>query len=563
MTRPNILTALVVLVALAAPAALVAATDPLAVVSAPDGHGGTPIVGYLKNKSAVITDAAAKDLDVGSVEDRDQIRRQVARTTVEYANEFVKNFDAKELAERLKKIYREEDVGVLPDHVMKFIGSLDMVEIDDFFEGANVDKEKTDLDRIKMAYVIKSLSEYATPPGGPEGHGEAVDETVPTIDPNESIHGQIAAYGDVEFKNKMEEYENGFRRSYKFQVPQPHATDKEREESGGEGAVMETTDNFGGMIPQMQEIGRMVDGLQNSRTTNWWRNLQAAGVEQASGPDDSSKNGVLGSDAYQGADGSWWRVKSDWWFHSHEDGTIRSFAQENTSLYRPPALEAGAQLLSTEKKMIESDELLTTDLGKFRALVTNAEQKVLYIDYEHFPKGMTPGKISEGIWGYGEDGKPISVAWFDPSLCTPEQMEGGIRFDWHELPDGTAAPQPEEVVVDSDHPYGNTADGTGEWDLMVIRAVYWKDIQIPIYQYDLSYKESGYPEEVAKDEEQLAKVKSEDVVLQMEKEVDAYDYPPDLVEYLIPPLLEPPLPPTTFTRNEYPMGVSYGGMGGR
>jgi len=532
---------------------------PLDVVEEEDAY-----VGDLVNKTVVITDNADA-IDIDSDADRDKIRREMATRTIEYANEFVENFDVDDLASRLAEIFPEEYVNDFPDHIMKFIGSLDSIELDDYF--ASVDNvEKDDLDRIKMAYVVKSLAEHAPPPGGNEGHGEVIEIDVPGITREEEI--EVVVIGDQDFLDKMAEYEDGFTEAYKYQVPKSHATDKEREESDGEGAIEECTDNFEEQIANMVKLAQMKDGLDNSRTSNWWRNLQGAGVEQCEGEDDGNKtfngNDQFGSDAYQDDDGIWWRVKGDWWVHRHEDGTIRSFAQEEVDgfdPYRPPALVSGAQLLSTELKIFESDDALSCDMGKFRELVCNAEQKVLYIDYEHFPKGMKPGKISEGLWGYSEDGKPIEVSWYDPSIATPEQLAEGLRMDTHILPDGTEAPAPEEVIVDSDHPRGNTADGSGNWDLMVVRGIYWKDIRIPIYEYDMSYAVS-YPDTEDPDEENAPKVKTEDVVLRMEKEVDAYDTPPDLITYIVPPLLEAPLPPTTYTRNEYPLGVSYSGSGG-
>jgi hypothetical protein len=520
-------------------------------------------VGEIKNRAGTITGDEAEGLDVDQLEDRDKIRREASSDIIEYANEFTRNCDVQELKQQLCEVFPEEYVNQIPDHVMTYIHSLDMIELDDYFAKTDNNPEATKLDKIKMAFVMMSLAAHAVPPGGELGHDQVVDEDVPTVDDGwrEDLSADAQQYGDPDFLDKMSTYEDGFLEMYEYKVPAPRATDQEE----GEGAIKECTDNFDRMVPRLQEIAQMANGLDNSLTTNWWRNLQGAGVEQcAEGESSLNMQGAnqFGSEAIEGEDGTFWRVKEDWWFHKHEDGTIRSFAQEATDTYdpyQPPPLNSGAQLLATEIGVLESDDPFSCDLGKYRALISNAEQKILYIDYEHFPKGMQPGKISEGIWGYSEDGNPIAVGWFDASLCTPEQTEEGIRFDYHFQPDGTQMEQPEEVAVSSDYP--EELDPEGHWDMMIIRAAYWADINIPIYEYNRSYQAS-YPEEEGTDPEEAPHVKVEDVVLRMEKEVDAMDVPPDLVPYTIPPLLEPPLPPTTFTRNEYPLGVSYSGRGG-
>ena len=220
-------------------------------------------------------------------------------------------------------------------------------------------------------------------------------------------------------------------------------------------------------------------GLPNQITSQNWLDMEADGVEQL--PDGS------------------WRVKKDWWAHTHADGTIRDFQQDN---YDAKPLHSGSEVLATELESIKPSGM---KMSQFRAALSNAEQKILYIDYEHAPKGVNLAeyKIKHPVKGFN----------------------------------------PIQVVVPSDHPYGNTKSGTGQWDTMIVRNACWKDIAIPIH---------------VKNDKLGIDVKLEDLVLKWEKEVDLYDVRQDF-NYLIPPLLEPPLPPTTLTRNQYPMAPSWGG----
>jgi len=474
-------------------------------------------VGDLRNKTLVLVNHG--EYDITKDADRARLQREVGKRTIDYMNEYTKNFDLDALKKHLERIFPAQHVDQLPSHVVDFIHGLDNVEIDDYYAGKDNDATKSLYERKQMAFVMQNLFEHNPPPGGP-GVGPATvsEDPVPTVDHHDSM-----VWGDPKFRASMKTYEAEFLESFKYQVPAP----KQKDTDEGEGAYRERTDDGDSIIDMMVDIGAMPNGLVNSLTAPGWREMQADGVE----PDPNNPGH--------------WRVKPDWWHHRHSDGTVWSIPQEtvgDADPYRPAPLVSGAQLMSTELDIFASAEPTTCKLGRFRQLVCNAEQKVLVVDYEHYPKGMAPQKIAEGAWAPTRDGNAIV------------HIENG-GWDLHHALDGTPVPPPTETIVPSNHPYGNTADGTGDWDLMVIRAVYWEDIQIPIYEHNLSYQMS-YQDE-PQDEASAPKVKSEDVVLRMEKECDAYDTPPPLPDYIIPPLLEPPLPPTTLTREEYPLGVQY------
>jgi len=190
-----------------------------------------------------------------------------------------------------------------------------------------------------------------------------------------------------------------------------------------------------------------------------------------------------------------WQLQPGWFAHTHEMGTIRDYQQEN---YDAGNLQSGAELVSTELDSFSED----IKMSKFRALVSHGEQKVLYVDYEHAPDGFE-------LNAHEIDRNPFRENGVDPKV----------------------------VVVDSNHP-------SGGYETMIIRNVCFRDISIPIMMID---------------EANDTKVKVEDEILKWEKEVDTWDKPPIPVDYIIPPLLEGPLPPTTFTRDQYPLAPSWGG----
>ena len=378
---------------------------------------------------------------------RDRIRKLVReRTALSLAN-FVKGFDVDELKATMA---RHKDGGsAIPADVTAFIGSVDTIELDDGFA-----KDTKAVDAAKKLFVFKTLVSFDLPPE------EAAPAKAARVGSEEKLlPGETE---DVERANLIRLYEKTHPRQYRFEIDQAKV-------------IKEDPNDYVENMKHLKEIAAK-GGLPNSVTSRKWIEGQADCVDENGNP----KPGV--------------------WVHTHADGTIRDFPQES---YEVPPLASGKALAATEYDALD----VKTPMDQYRDLVSHAEQKVLYVDYEHYPEGMTPTR--DAAIDVNKVGAP-----------------------------GT------QVITDSDHPYGNTKDGTGSWDKKIIRAVYWRDIAIPIVMID---RADGARTMVA------------DQILLWEKMVDLWDTPPDRIPYMIPPLLEPPEPPTTYTRNQFPLRPTYGG----
>lgn len=399
-------------------------------------------------KTTIITDTANEyplDLaDAGSSQaTRDKIRAEISEKTARSLAHFVKDFDPETVKKGLRQ--HTEVQSAIPMDVIRFIGTTDQIEIDDDFgkEGENTDK-------AKKLFLFKTLLEFAQPKSNSASRAAGDGG-------NASL---LSAEEKQEYaKLRVEEMKNA--PVYKFEVDQS-------------AIIEEDPNDYVENMKYLKEIAAK-GGLPNSVTSQKWIDGQADCVDD----NGNAKPGV--------------------WIHTHADGTIRDFPQDS---YKVPPLRSGLELACTELDALTPK----TPLNQYRDLVSHAEQKVLYVDYEHYPEGMEP---------------------------TPNDIDVNK----------VGAPG-EQVVTDSDHPYGNTKDGTGNWDKKIIRAVYWRDIAVPI---------------LCIDERDGEKCTVADLMLYWEKMVDAYDTPPDRLVYMIPPLLEPPLPPTTFTRNQFPLKPTYGG----
>jgi hypothetical protein len=381
---------------------------------------------------------------------RDKIRGIVSKKTDRYLHNFVAGFDPEEVKKQLAK--HQEAQSVVPGDVMAFIGSFDKIEIDDQFDEKGTEK-------AKMLFIFKSLLEFNNPEDFPDSAKSAAIEQKDI----EQSSAEVALEHERDNQEalKARDYEKNNYRKYHFEIDQSKV-------------IKEDPSDYVENMKLLKEIAAK-GGLPNSVTSQSWLDMQADCVDDNGNP----KPGV--------------------WVHTHADGTIRDFPQDS---YAVPPIESGRELACTELDALKED----TPLRQYRDLVSSAEQKVLYVDYEHYPEGMEPTPADIDVNKVGAPG--------------------------------------EQVVTDSDHPYGNTKDGTGPWDKKIIRALYWRDISIPIVMID---------------DRDGARALVSDVLLLWEKMVDAYDTPPDRIPYIIPPLLEPPLPPTTLTRNQFPLVPTYGG----
>lgn len=377
---------------------------------------------------------------------RDRIRKAVSERTAQSLVHFVAGFDPDEVKAGLAR-HRERGSSI-PADVTAFIGSVDTIELDDAFE-----KDNKKADAAKKLFVFKTLLSFDAP--------EAEEASSGSARIGRETDGMTADADAAKRLQAIKLHEKTKRRKYRFEIEKSKV-------------IREDPNDYVENMKYLKEIAAK-GGLPNSVTSREWINSQADLVDDKG----DAKPGV--------------------WIHTHADGTIRDFPQES---YEIPPLKSGRELAATEFDALDAG----TPMNQYRDLVSHAEQKVLYVDYEHHEKGSTPGPMTIDVNRTGAPG--------------------------------------EQVVTDSDHPYGNTKDGTGNWDKKIIRAVYWRDIAIPIQMIDEADGE---------------KCLVADQILLWEKMVDAWDTPPDRLVYMIPPLLEPPDPGPTYTRNQFPLVPTYGG----
>ncbi|MCK5684871.1 hypothetical protein KAJ27_12150 [bacterium] len=432
------------------------------------------------------------DKDVMNIENpevRKSIRKSRFKNNLTKCKNFCKNFSMDDLKKQLANIKIKELPNKIPAHILKFIGNVKELELDDNLVGLDYggsgmseeeeEKITADITKFKIAYVLKKMTMFDDPSQLPtkdimelaKKKWEKAKKVIAKVNADPSV--KLTNDEEEEIVEAPDDYEVTNHTDYYFEMEKSAIKKEDKNDYLDQTSLS--------LVKAIAAAG----GLPNQITSQGWLDMQADGVVQ--NPDGT------------------WSVKKDWWAHTHADGTIRDFQQDN---YDAKPLQSGSEMLSTELDKIKPD---TMKMSMFRAALSNAEQKILYIDYEHAPKGFNLAS--------------------DPNIKHPVN---GFK--------------PIQVVVPSDHPYGTTATG-GHWDTMIVRNACWKDIAIPIHILSHEKDAKGVP---------LVDVLLEDLVLKWEKEVDLYDVRQDF-HYIIPPLLEPPLPPTTLTRNQYPMAPSWGG----
>ncbi len=428
-------------------------------------------------------------MNIESPEVRKAITQSRFKDNLKKCKNFCKNFSMDDLKKQLAKITIKELPNKIPAHILKFIGNVKDLELDDNlvgldFGGSGMSDEEEEkitdeIAKFKIAYVLKKMTLFDDPSQLPtkdimELAKKKWDNTKKIIQKvNTDPKTELSTDEKEDIADGPDDYEKGNNVDYYFEMEKSAIKKEDKNDYLDQESLS--------LVKAIAAAG----GLPNQITSQGWLDMQADGVVQ--NPDGT------------------WSVKKDWWAHTHADGTIRDFQQDN---YDAKPLQNGSEVLSTELDKIKPD---TMKMSMFRAALSNAEQKILYIDYEHAPQGYN-----------------LSA---DPVIKHP-----------------VSGFNPIQVVVPSDHPYGTTANG-GHWDTMIVRNALWKDIAIPIHVLSHEKDSNGAP---------VVDVLLEDLVLKWEKEVDLYDVRQDF-HYIIPPLLEPPLPPTTLTRNQYPMAPSWAG----
>ncbi len=286
--------------------------------------------GLVISETAIIEDNYGY-INLDDVDARDELRDEIGKRNVLFANNFVRYLKTGQWRENLKKLVNPADVASIPNNLVSWLEN-DVEEIN--FDGTWDDEDQERLDKIRSAMAIKGLLDFGIP-------GKSMPHEIPGEASGDAIEGFLigsSGGADPAFLQKIREYEDNYQKMWVIKV------------EGSDGrADAPAIDIEGAIIGMMNQA---ISGVKNP---------------PSQGDVDSFVESVSGLFA-DPTDGGW-KINSGWWNLTHAGGSLASTANQYNMV-------SGAQLLGIKMKDINPATATADEL--IEALSTASKYSIEY-----------------------------------------------------------------------------------------------------------------------------------------------------------------------------------------
>ena len=306
------------------------------------------LYGLVISETAIIEDNYGY-INLDDVDARDELRDEIGKRNVLFANNFVKFLKTGKWRESLKKLINPADVAAFPSSLVSWLEN-DVQPID--FDGTWDDEDRERLDKIRSAMAIKGLLDFGVP-------GKSMPHEVAGEATGGAIEGfLIGSTGgaDPALLQKIKEYEDAYQKMWVIKV----------EGSTGRSDAP-TIDIEGAIIGMMNQA---IAGVANPPS----QGDVDAFVESVSG---------LFADPTDGG----WKINSGWWNLTHAGSSLASQANQYNMV-------SGAQLLGIKMKDINPATASADEI--IEALSTASKYSI-----EYSGKIYSGATAVSGTWSSG------------------------------------------------------------------------------------------------------------------------------------------------------------------